>query len=328
MCNAGLFIGRDHVTTPIEPTDGLTLEVANIRSGRYVYMEDLRELEKCTDDGDLMVWPTCPSPVHVAGWGEYIRAHPDQDFGSYIYRGLSTGFCIGFDRRRLTLKSSVRNHRSAVANTAVVRGYIKTEVDAGRLVGPLGKPARQKVHTSPIGLIPKSQPNQWRMIVDLSFPMRGSVNDGIASDLASITYASVDDAVRLILQLGRGTQLVKLDLKNSYRIVPVHPQDQHLLGISWEGKSYADRALPFGLRSAPKIFSAVADMIAWALHCAGVQHQIHYLADFLFLGAPATGEAGRALGIALRVLEQLGVPIASQKTEGPACCLTLNFWGS
>ena len=78
MCNAGLFIGRDHVTTPVEPTDGLTLEVANIRSGRYVYMEDLRELEKCTDDGDPIVWPTCPSPVHVAGWGEYIWAHPNK----------------------------------------------------------------------------------------------------------------------------------------------------------------------------------------------------------------------------------------------------------
>ena len=63
----------------------------------------------------------------------------------------------------------------------------------------------------------------------LSFPTRGSVNDGIASDLASITYALVDDAVRLILRLGRGMQLVKLDLKNAYRIVPVHPQDQHLL---------------------------------------------------------------------------------------------------
>ena len=138
--------------------------------------------------GIRFVWPTCPSPVHVAGWGEYIQAHPDQDFGSYIYRSLSTGFCIGFDRRRLTLRSSAQNHPSAAENTAVVRGYnIKVEVDAGRLVGPLGKPACQKVHTSPIGLIPKSQPNQWRMIVDLSFPTKGSVNDGIASDLASIT---------------------------------------------------------------------------------------------------------------------------------------------
>ena len=65
---------------------------------------------------------------------------------------------------------------------------------------------------------------------------------------------------------GPGAELVKIDLKNAYRIVPIHPDDHHLLGIDWKGDTYVDRALPFGLRSAPKVFSAVADMITWALH--------------------------------------------------------------
>ncbi len=72
------------------------------------------------------------------------------------------------------------------------------------------------------------------MIVYLSFPRDGSVNNGISQDLATISYASLNDAVEQILQLGRGTQLVKVDLKNAYRIVPVHPQDQHLLAITWQ----------------------------------------------------------------------------------------------
>jgi predicted oxidoreductase len=93
-----------------------------------------------------------------------------------------------------------------------------------------------------------------------------------------------------ILQHGRGAELVKIDLK--------------------KGITYVDRALPFGLRSAPKIFSAVADMIAWALHQSGIQYQIHYI-DFLFIGVPATDEGARALAIALRTLEYLGVPVAS-----------------
>ena len=83
-----------------------------------------------------------------------------------------------------------------------------------------------------------------------------------------------------------------------------------------------DRALPFGLRSAPKIFSAVADMIAWALHCAGVQHQLHYLDDFLFMGAPGREEAARSLSTALEMVEYLGVPVARPKTEGPSHCIT------
>ena len=115
---------------------------------------------------------------------------------------------------------------------------------------------------------------------------------------------------------------MKLNLKSAYRIVPVHPQDHHLLAVSWEGETYVDCALPFGLRSAPKIFSAVADMISWALHVAGIPHQLHYLDDFLFLGAPNTDEGERALELALQIFEFLGIPVAAHKTEGPSTCVT------
>ena len=69
------------------------------------------------------------------------------------------------------------------------------------------------LHTSPTSLVPKSEPNQWRMIVDLSFPFGHNVNDGISSELSSLSYALVDDAVQHILHLGKDAQLVKLDLK-------------------------------------------------------------------------------------------------------------------
>ena len=92
------------------------------------------------------------------------------------------------------------------------------------------------------------------MIVDLSFPPDHSVNDGIVRELSTMSYASIDDAVNCILRLGPGTVLIKVDLKSAYRIIPIHPQDQHLLAISWAGGTYVDRALPFELRSAPKIF--------------------------------------------------------------------------
>ena len=40
--------------------------------------------------------------------------------------------------------------------------------------------------------------------------------------------------------------MAKLDIRSAYRIVPVHPQDRHLLGMMWDGKLYVDVALPFG----------------------------------------------------------------------------------
>ena len=175
------------------------------------------------------------------------------------------------------------------------------------------------VHLSPMGLVPKShQPNKFRLIVDLSTPAGTSVNDGIPSELCSLKYASLDNAVALIQTLGRGTRLVKMDLKDAYRMVPVHPDDYHLLGVSWKGHTFVDRALPFGLCSAPKIFNAFADFIAWVLHQHGIAHQLHYLDDFLFLGAPYSDEAAEALETVSRVLRMLGIPVAVHKTEGPA----------
>ena len=295
---------------------------ANIIAGRYAYTEDLLMLDNCVDTGAPPTWPPAPTPLRLTNWQEFIVAHPDRRYAEYIYRGLSSGFRIGFNRESVSLRSSVRNHPSAFENGSQVHDYIEAEREAGRLIGPLSQPLLPLVHTSPIGLIPKSEPNQWRMIVDLSYPFKNSVNDGISSELASLSYASVDEAVDQILRLGRGTQLVKLDLKQAYRNIAVHPQDQHLLAVSWGGNVYVDGALPFGLRSAPKIFSAVADMLAWALHRAGIRYQLHYLDDFLFLGAPDTEEAARALAVALGILNHLGVPVAGHKTVGPTYCIT------
>ena len=204
----------------------------NVRCGCYIYMEDLVKLDECRDPACPVQWPTCPSPVRLSNWLEFLRCHPDQTFASYIHSGLLSGFRIGYNRQAPRLKSAAKNHPSAPANAMVVRNHIEVELQAGRLVGPLNKALAPLLHTSPIGLVPKAhQPGKWRLIVDLSFPPGHSVNEGISPELASITYAKVDEAVEIIRQLGVGTQLAKLDLQSAYRIVPIHPEDQHLLAI-------------------------------------------------------------------------------------------------
>ena len=126
----------------------------------------------------------------------------------------------------------------------------------GQTVGPLLSAMMSVLHCSPTGLVPKGRESgQWRMIVDLSFPCGGSVNDGIPREPCSLRYASVDEALQFITKLGCNTLLLKIDLKSAYRMVPVHLGDRRLLGISWEGEVYVDQALPFGLRSAPKLFT-------------------------------------------------------------------------
>ena len=98
------------------------------------------------------------------------------------------------------------------------------------------------------------------------------------------------------------------------KMVPVHPDDHPLLSIRWGQEVYIDIALPFGLRSAPKIFSAVSDALAWILQSKGVRYQLHYLDDFLLLGPPDTAECTIAMQRTLTACKELGVPIAAHKT--------------
>ena len=75
----------------------------------------------------------------------------------------------------------------------VVESYIGSECKAKRLLGPLERGSFPHVHTGPFGVIPKSEPGKWCLILDLSSPMGGSVNDRINKEWCSLSYTSVDD---------------------------------------------------------------------------------------------------------------------------------------
>ena len=105
----------------------------------------------------------------------------------------------------------------------------------------------------------------------------------------------------------------------SLPMVPIHPEDWPLLGMRWQGAYYVDTCLPFGLRSASKIFTALADALHWIMTSRGIQTMIHYLDDFLMVEPPAS--KGQALTTALDIWKSLGVPVTPSKAEGPTTCL-------
>ena len=170
-----------------------------------------------------------------------------------------------------------------------IQEYIEREVAAGRVIGTLLDTTT--VQISRFGVIPKPhKPGKLRLITDLSSLERTSGNDGIDPQLCSVTYPSVDDAVATVLRLGKGTLLAKFDLESAYRMVPVHPVDRPLLGMWWKGATYVDGALPFGLRSAPKLFTAVADALLRIMRRHGVRNSMHYLYNFLLLAPRALSD--------------------------------------
>ena len=59
------------------------------------------------------------------------------------------------------------------------------------------------------------------------------------------------------------------------------------MGMKWRERYFVDLVLPFGLRSAPFIFNAVAEAVEWSLtHHYSVDPLLHYPDDFLTMGPP------------------------------------------
>ena len=173
-------------------------------------------------------------------------------------------------------------------------------------------------------MIPKRHhQNKWRLIVDLSSPDGCSVNDSIDHHTCSLSYISVGDIAASILHYGRGALMAKTDIKQAYRQLPVHPQDRHLLGMRWQGSLFADCSLPFGLRSAPLIFSAVADALEWIVRSRGFTSIFHYIDDFIVVGPTESEVCELSLHTLTQTCDILGMPIAHEEMEGPATRLTV-----
>ena len=157
----------------------------------------------------------------------------------------------------------------------------------------------------------------------LSAPEGESINDFISRDQYTLHYATLDDAVRFLNHLGRGALMAKVDLKAAFRMIPVAKQDWDCLGIHWRGAFYVDKRLPFGLRSSPFLFNQFADALQWILqNNHGITHLLHYLDDYLIVGPPSSPDYHMHLNNMLAVCEHLGFPIATDKLEGPATCIT------
>ena len=263
-----------------------------------------------------------PLSDHRVHWHRALSNHPDQAFAHYVLRGIENGFRIGFDHAS-PLVASKRNMHSALLHPMAITNYLDREVNEGRMFGPLPLDRTRGLHINCMGAVPKGHtPGRWRLITDLSYPEGGSVNEGIQPQLCSLHYTSVESVAAVARQLGKGALLAKLDIKSAYRLVLVHPHDRYLLGVEWKGACYVDGMLHFGLRSAPKIFTVVADALEWIIRQNGVTLIDHYRDDFITMGPPDSETCGQNLDRILAVYRELGVPLAIDKLEGPSHCLT------
>ena len=261
------------------------------------------------------------SPINVEVLERYLSEFPCPGTREYLVNGFRHGFDIGFRGNFSDPNARPRNLKSARDNFAKVTEAVVKELNRGHTSGPFPFPPFPHTHCSPIGAAPKPD-GSARLILDLSSPRGESVNDGISREEFRCKYSKFDDAVSIVLHLGQGAVLGKIDIKHAFRICPVDPEQWHLLCFRWLDQFFTDTRLPFGSRSSPFIFNTFAMALAWiVLNVGRLRFLIHYLDDYFL--ANTSREACQAdMDTFLRICSELGVPIADDKLEGPSTCLT------
>ncbi|XP_077864608.1 uncharacterized protein LOC144350126 [Saccoglossus kowalevskii] len=179
----------------------------------------------------------------------------------YLLDGFSKGFSLKYVGPRAG--GSSPNLKSALNNPDIVWDMLQTEVQTGKVAGLFQAPPFNNLRIFPLGLMPKKQPNKFCLIHHLYCPSDSSINDGIPVELATVQYANIDDAVKIIRDLGLGCFLAKTNIKSAFRIIPVAPHDHCLLGFRWDDHFFFDRCLPMGCSTSCRIFEHFSSALEW-----------------------------------------------------------------
>ena len=178
---------------------------------------------------------------------------------------------------------------------------------------------------SPLCLVPKKTPGEFRVIHDLSFPKGNSVNSHIAREECAVQYETLDVCIEIIQRIGRGCLISKADLQDAFRIIPIHPDSYRFLGFQWLGRYYYDKCLPMGCSTSCHIFESLSQSLQWILiNKLGVRFASHILDDFIFFGHPESNECQTFLNTFLALSEQINLPVKQSKTVLPSTRVILH----
>ena len=96
--------------------------------------------------------------------------------------------------------------------------YLQKEASHKAIIGPFRNcPFVEGMIVSPLNTVPKSTPNERRIILDLSFPKNGTGlneyvdKDSYLGDNVELVFPKINDFFKLIKGKGQGCLMYKLD---------------------------------------------------------------------------------------------------------------------
>ena len=215
------------------------------------------------------------------------------------------------------------NQAGARQHPEEIRSYLKSELQAGSIIGPFKRnPFGKHARFSPLDTRPKRDSEELRVILNLSYPFKGnSVNRSIGKEIydeednMTLRYPSVDDLAKLIRKKGRRAKIMKRDLSKAYRQLFMSPNSIHLLGYRFENLLYFDVTLSMGSKSAAYCCQRTTNAITYVYNKHGYE-DVNYLDD---LGAAEEeSKAEEAYDCLGWILDTIGIKESKKKACPPA----------
>lgn len=156
----------------------------------------------------------------------------------YIRNVIFNGYSVPF--RQFPDQYSIPNNRSAIEHSV----FVSEEVGALSEIGSVIKVDKPPFGVNPLTVAVQAS-GKKRLVLDCSY-----LNTFL------VTYKFKLEQLENILKfVEKDCFMAKLDLKSGYHHVHVSTEHQKYLGFHWNGQYYMYRVLPFGLSTAPFLFT-------------------------------------------------------------------------
>lgn len=190
-----------------------------------------------------------------------------------------------------------------VPKNSVKLNLIQEEIDSllqKQAIIPVQEMPREFIST--IFLVPKK-----------SGGMRPIINLKPLNNFVETIHFKMETLQTALNLLQEGDFLVSVDLKDAYFSIPIHQQHRKYLRFLWKNQRYEFQCLPFGLKSAPRIFTKCTKPIMSALRSHG-HRGIIYIDDSLWMGRSARSVEETGFSV-VNLFQQAGFQINEEKSS-------------
>lgn len=143
------------------------------------------------------------------------------------------------------------------------------------------------------------------------------INDFIDPDYCTVHSTPFDVVLEMIANLGTDSFLAKIDVKSAFRLLPVHPADQELLGFKFHNQFYYDMCLPMGCSISCALWEKFVSFLEWVtITKTGKDTLSHHLDDFICAAKVIEG-CKLLMSSFQNTCRDFGIPLADEKRVGP-----------